>query len=122
MSRIGRINLRRNTRSPFLAGSGGGEYQVMHSEEMAKMIDKEVSRIVEDMLTQTREILEQRRDVLEAVTQRLLEVEAIDNEELTRLIHENSSGPWLVPGTVNAKPKAKIVHRETDEGEQTQSS
>lgn len=122
MSRIGRINLRRNTRSPFLAGSGGSEYQVMHSEEMAKMIDKEVSRIVEDMLTQTREILEQRRDVLEAVTQRLLEVEAIDNEELTRLIRENSSGPWLVPGTVNAKPKAKIVHRETKEGEQSQSS
>lgn len=122
MSRIGRINLRRNTRSPFLAGSGGGEYQVMHSEEMAKMIDKEVSRIVEDMLTQTREILQQRRDVLEAVTQRLLEVEAIDNEELTRLIRENSSGPWLVPGTVNEKPKAKIVHRETAEGESSQSS
>ncbi|SMP61989.1 cell division protease FtsH [Neorhodopirellula lusitana] len=120
MSRIGRINLRRNTRSPFLAGSGGGEYQVMHSEEMAKMIDKEVSRIVEDMLTQTREILQQRRNVLEAVTQRLLEVEAIDSEELMRLIKEHSSGPWLVPGTVNEKPKAKIVHREPEETGQSQ--
>ncbi|MCC9658203.1 ATP-dependent zinc metalloprotease FtsH [Rhodopirellula halodulae] len=112
MSRLGRINLRRNTRSPFLAGSGGGEYQVMHSDEMAKMIDKEVSRIVDDMLAQTREILEQRRDVLEAVTQRLLEVEAIDSDELLRLIEEHSRGPWLVPGTVTEKPKAKIVHRE----------
>ncbi|MEM9368078.1 MAG: ATP-dependent zinc metalloprotease FtsH [Planctomycetota bacterium] len=109
MSRLGRINLRRNTRSPFLAGSGGGEYQVMHSDEMAKMIDKEVSRIVEDMLAATREILEQRRDVLEAVTQRLLEVESIDNDELHRLIEENSRGPWLVPGTVMQKPKARLV-------------
>ncbi len=80
MSRMGRINFRRSSRSPFLAGGGGGDgYQMMHSEEMAKMIDKEVARIVDDELTQTREILEQRREVLEAVTQRLLEVEAIDS-------------------------------------------
>ena len=120
MSRLGRINLRRNTRSPFLAGSGGGDYQVMHSEEMAKMIDKEVSRIVEDALMQTREILQQRRDVLEAVTQRLLEVEAIDSDELLRLIQVNSKGPWLVPGTVTEKPKAKIVRREPKESDQPQ--
>ncbi len=108
MSRLGRINLRRSNRSAFLAGGGGGDYQIMHSEEMAKLIDKEVTRIIDDALVQTREILEQRRDVLEAVTQRLLEVEAIDNEELMRLIREHSRGPWLVPGTVNDKPLAKL--------------
>src|SRR6056297_1389890 len=85
MSRLGRINFRRNSRSPFLAGGGGHDvYQTMHSEEMSKLIDKEVARIIEDALTQTREVLEQRRDVLEAVTQRLLEVESINNEELGR--------------------------------------
>ncbi len=108
MSRLGRINLRRSTRSPFLTGGGGEGYQMMHSEEMAKLIDKEVSRIVEDALSQTRSILEQRREVLEAITQRLLEVESIDNEELTRLIRENGTGPWLVPGTVNEIPRAKL--------------
>ncbi|TWU18374.1 ATP-dependent zinc metalloprotease FtsH 4 [Allorhodopirellula heiligendammensis] len=122
MSRIGRVNLRRSTRSPFLSGGGMGDYQVVHSEEMAKLIDKEVSRIVEDMLLQTRDILQQRREVLEAVTQRLLEVEAIDSTELMRLIREHSKGPWLVPGTVNAKPKAKIVPRENDDAGQSQSS
>ncbi len=121
MSRIGRVNLRRSTRSPFLAGGGVGDYQVVHSEEMSKNIDKEVSRILEDMLMQTRDILQQRRDVLEAVTQRLLEVEAIDSTELMRLIREHSSGPWLVPGTVNAKPKAKIVPRKSDDTAQTPS-
>ncbi|WP_419195320.1 ATP-dependent zinc metalloprotease FtsH [Novipirellula herctigrandis] len=108
MSRMGRINFRRSSRSAFLAGGGGDGYQMNHSEEMAKMIDKEVARIIDDALVQTREILEQRRDVLEAVTQRLLEVEAIDSDELMRLVKENSRGPWLVPGTVNEKPKAVI--------------
>ena len=108
MSRLGRVNFRRSSRSPFLAGGGGDGYQMMHSEEMAKMIDKEVARIVDDALMQTREILEQRREVLEAVTQRLLEVESIENDELNRLIEENSSGPWLVPGTVTEKPRAQI--------------
>lgn len=109
MSRLGRINFRRSNRSAFLAGGGADGYQSMHSEDMAKMIDKEVARIVEDALLQTREILQQRRVVLEAVTQRLLEVESIDNDELMSLIDEHSTGPWLVPGTVNEKPKAKIV-------------
>ncbi len=116
MSRLGRINFRRSSRSPFLAGGGGDGYQMMHSDEMAKLIDKEVSRIVEDALVQTREILEQRRNVLEAVTQRLLEVESIDFDELNRLIEENSRGPWLVPGTVTEKPQAKLrpAPEETD--------
>src|SRR6056297_455997 len=109
MSRLGRINFRTSTRSPFLAGGGNDSYQASHSDEMAKQIDKEFSRIVEDALAQTRDILEQRREVLEAVTQRLLEVESIDNDELMRLIKENASGPWLVPGTVTEKPRAKIT-------------
>ena len=81
---------------------------------MAKLIDKEVARIIEDELTQTREILEQRREVLEAVTQKLLEVESINTDELAKLIEENSSGPWLVPGTVKQKPRAQI---KSDEGD-----
>lgn len=116
MSRLGRINFRRSTRSPFLAGGGNDAYQASHSEEMAKMIDKEVSRIVEDELASTRGILEQRREVLEAVTQRLLEVESIDNDELMRLIEQHASGPWLVPGTVQEKPRAKLVSEDSSGG------
>ena len=95
MSRLGRINFRRSNRSAFLASGGGEGYQSMHSEEMAKMIDKEVGRIVEDALIQTREILEQRRVVLEAVTQRLLEVESIDNEELMSLDRRTFDRPLV---------------------------
>lgn len=108
MSRLGRVNYRKSASSPFLAGGGGDTYQVSHSEEMAKLIDKEVARILDDALTQTRDILEQRREALEAVTQKLLEVESIDNVELKRLLDAHSTGPWLVPGTVTEKPRAKI--------------
>lgn len=116
MSRLGRINFRRSSKSAFLAGGGGDGFQMSHSEEMAKLIDKEVARIIEDELTQTREILEQRREVLEAVTQKLLEVESINNDELTQLIKDNGSGPWLVPGTVKQKPRAQIKSDEDDSG------
>jgi len=115
MSRLGRINFRTSSRSPFLAGGGNDSYQASHSDEMAKLIDKEVARIIEDCLVQTREILEQRRDVLEAVTQRLLEVESIDSDELMRLIQQHSKGPWLVPGTVTEKPRAQIRRRDKDQ-------
>lgn len=116
MSRLGRINYRRSTRSPFLAGGGNDGFQSTHSEEMAKLIDKEVARIVDDALVQTREILAQRREVVEAVTQRLLEIESIDTEELNKLIQEHSTGPWLVPGTVTEKPRAQI---RTEPGDQS---
>ncbi|MDE0864892.1 MAG: ATP-dependent zinc metalloprotease FtsH [Rubripirellula sp.] len=114
MSRLGRINFRGSSRSPFLAGAGGDGFQMTHSEEMAKLIDKEVARIIENELSQTREILEQRREVLEAVTQRLLEIESIENDELMQLIRENCTGPWLVPGTVRQKPRAQIRSDEDD--------
>lgn len=117
MSRLGRINFRRSNRSAFLAGGGEG-YQASHSEDMAKMIDKEVARIIDDALVQTREILEQRREVLEAVTQRLLEVESIDYDELMELCQQHNKGPWLVPGTVTEKPKAKLRSSSNDQGSQ----
>jgi cell division protease FtsH len=66
------------------------------------------------MLMQTREVLTQRREVLEAITQRLLEVESIDNTELMRIIEANSKGPWLVPGTITEKPRAQIRKPEND--------
>ena len=114
MSRLGRINFRRSSKSAFLAGGVGDGFHMSHSEDMAKLIDKEVARIIEDELTQTREILEQRREVLEAVTQKLLEVESINTDELAQLIEENSSGPWLVPGTIKQKPRAQIRSDEDD--------
>jgi len=108
MSRLGRVNYRKGASSPFLATGGNDGQPSVLSEEMAKQVDQEVVRILNESLAQTREILEQRREALEAVTQRLLEVESIDNLELKRLLDENCNGPWLVPGTATRKPRARI--------------
>jgi cell division protease FtsH len=42
------------------------------------------------------------------MTQRLIEVESIDSEELAEIIEQHSPGPRLVPGTQAApRPEAK---------------
>ncbi|WP_164103126.1 ATP-dependent zinc metalloprotease FtsH [Candidatus Laterigemmans baculatus] len=99
MSKLGRVSFRESNQSPFLAGGGDAPARRYHSEETAREIDLEVHRILQEALDQTAEILQQRRDALEAVTRRLLDVEQIDGEVLMQLIEEYSPGPRVVPGT-----------------------
>ncbi len=107
MSRLGRVNYRQKNDSAFLGGGEAGHTN-LHSEETAREIDGEVRRIIDEAIAQTRDILTARREALEAITQRLLEVEAIDGDELSELIEAHSSGPLVVPGTASKKPRAKI--------------
>lgn len=109
MSRLGRVNYRESNQSAFLAGAGEPAARRFHSEETAREIDKEVQRILEEALQQTRDILVQRRDALEAITKRLLDIEQIDGEELMRLIEEYSPGPRVVPGTQRASGNSTIL-------------
>ncbi len=103
MSRLGRINFRESSRSPFLAG--GGEERVHgFSESTAREIDDEVKRILDDCLMRVREILLSRKDALIALAEELISVESIDGVELKRVVEENSPGPQVVPGT-GVKPR-----------------
>ncbi len=56
-----------------------------YSEAVAEQIDAEVRRLVNDAYQQARQILIEYRDKLDAVAQRLLEVETISREEFERL-------------------------------------
>lgn len=103
MSRLGRVNYRESNRSPFLAASRGESYIRDHSEQTAREIDEEVKRIVDDMAMKTRQILLERRQALEAVTQRLIEIEVMETNELSRIIEANLTGPRVVPGTATRK-------------------
>ena len=103
MSRLGRVNYRESNRSPFLAASRGESYIRDHSEQTAREIDEEVKRIVDDMAMKARQILLERRQSLEAVTQRLIEIEVMETNELSRIIEANLSGPRVVPGTATRK-------------------
>ena len=79
----------------------GEPYSRDHSEQTAREIDEEVKRIIDDMAQRTRQVLAERKQALENITQRLIEVEVIDNTELRRLVDETLPGPRVVPGTQN---------------------
>ena len=104
MSRLGRVNYRESSRSPFLAVAGGDERLRTHSEKTAREIDEEVRRIIDESIEKVRHILETRRPALDAITQRLIDVESIDADELLRIIKESDPVPRIVPGTGGTLP------------------
>ncbi|MCP3696807.1 MAG: ATP-dependent zinc metalloprotease FtsH [Planctomycetaceae bacterium] len=99
MSRLGRVNYRVHQSSAHLANAGSENYSRTHSEQTAREIDEEVKRIVHDAMKHVHNILEVRRPALEAIAQRLIEIESINAEELKTLIDNHTTGPMVVPGT-----------------------
>ena len=116
MSRLGRVNYRESTRSPFLAGGGEFPRERAHSEETMREIDQEVRRIIEGSLESVRQILESRRSSLKALAERLIEREVIDAEELKQIIEQNSASPQIVPGTSSPVPRRPAKEGEDEHG------
>jgi cell division protease FtsH len=105
MSRMGRVNYREGNRSPFLATSGGGDpFGRDYSEQTAREIDQEVKRMIDEASHKARVILTERRAALEAIAQRLMEVEVVDSEDLKRIVDSTIGGPRVVPGTTSSTP------------------
>jgi len=55
---------------------------------VAEEIDREVRRIIEQAYQRAKEILATHRDKLEAVAQRLIEVETLEEEEFKALVED----------------------------------
>ncbi|MHC2069710.1 ATP-dependent zinc metalloprotease FtsH [Bremerella sp. T1] len=98
MSRLGRVNFRASGRSAFIPEQSE-ERARSHSEETYREIDLEIKRIIDELLKRTKDMMEDRRGALIALTERLMELEVVDAEELKRVIEETSDGPRIVPGT-----------------------
>ncbi len=98
MSRMGRVNYRDSGRSVFLSSSPD-EVARRFSEQTAREIDQEIHRIINESIEKVRHILDHRRPALEALAERLIEVESIDAEVLREIIERTSPGPSIVPGT-----------------------
>jgi cell division protease FtsH len=109
MSRLGRVNYRERGRSVYLPGVEDFRDR-SHSEQTAREIDEEIKRIIGDSLEKARHILETRRKALEALADRLIEKETIDNSELREIVEANSPSVKIVPGTIDA-----ATRRKTDE-------
>jgi cell division protease FtsH len=87
MSReLGPINYSGSQRMQFLQQDGGMPEPRKYSEDTARAIDREVLGIVNGTYERVRGILTADRDVLEELSQRLLEVEVVDEADLRRIM------------------------------------
>ena len=78
---LGTVNYEASRRNAFLdipMGPDRGPY----GEETAERIDAEVKRLIEDAHDRARQIIADRRQLLDIVTQKLLEKEVIEGDEL----------------------------------------
>jgi len=82
---VGAINYDGHKRSKFLDIPIGPE-RGAYAEDTARLIDGEVKRIMKDAHEQARQILTNRRDMLEAVTRRLLEIEVMEGDQLRQMM------------------------------------
>jgi len=86
---IGPVQLQHGDANPFM-GMDIGE-QRTYSEDVARKIDREVRRIVEDAYGRAKDILTRRRDQLVLIAETLLEKEVLDRQEFLQLIGKGSS-------------------------------
>ena len=80
---IGPLVLRR---SQFVGFGSGRE---VHSEEMEKLIDKEVNKIINDCYKNAKKILKSHRKAMDVLVAKLFEVETLEREEYEKLLKEN---------------------------------
>ena len=101
---LGAVNYNGHTRGKFLDIQLGPE-RGAYAEDTAKLIDSEVKRIMTDAHDEARRILSKRRDMLEAVTRRLLEKEVMEGDELRSIMNiappqaNPSAGTTPLPAT-----------------------
>lgn len=82
--KLGTLAFGRHNRNPFLGRDYGVEQD--YSEDIAKAIDEEVRRIVDENHEKAVNLLTTHRDKLDAVTNALLQRETIDREEFLALM------------------------------------
>jgi cell division protease FtsH len=82
---LGAINYDVNKRGRFL-DIGMPQERGLYAEETAQKIDAEIKRILTDAHNTARRILTEHRAKLESVTQRLLEIEVMEGDELRQLL------------------------------------
>ncbi len=83
MSPLGPISYDGREGNPWLAREFS---EPTHSQEMAAKIDAEVRRIIDDAYNRAKAILTEQREVLDRITQKLLEKETIEGEEYQSLL------------------------------------
>jgi len=101
--------------APFLGRDMHSEPD--YSDDIARQIDVEIRRMIEDAYQRAKDILSEHRRDLENITQILLRRETIERDEFLRLLEgENEADVFRVKDE-RARQKAAEAERESDEAE-----
>lgn len=111
-SKLGRVNYRMESRSPFLNSPNGGSDH-WHSEVTMREIDTEIKRIIDEANATVMEILTARREVLEHMTRELVEKEIMDASQLKKILDEHPMDLHIKPGTRPTLPR-ETAARDSD--------
>jgi cell division protease FtsH len=104
---LGAIHYDGNKRSRFLDIPLGPE-RGAYAEDTARLIDGEVKRIMGDAHEHARRILSDKRDLLEAITRRLLDIEVMEGDELRRILGAPPPPPHAERDTTPVVPPQNI--------------
>jgi cell division protease FtsH len=82
---LGAVNYNGHKRGPFL-DSPFMQERGNYSEDTALKIDSEVKRIIGDATDRARQVLREHRTILDTLSERLLEIEVIESDELKAIM------------------------------------
>jgi cell division protease FtsH len=88
-AKVGQVYFAREKRNQFLNIPMEGA--VEYSEATAELIDNEVREIINDQYAKTRQILEERKDILDKGARLLLEKEKVEGEEIRLLLEKKNT-------------------------------
>jgi ATP-dependent Zn protease len=96
----------------FYDSTGQNEYNFgkPYSEETARIIDQEVSKLVEGQYDRAKSILTENKDKLTALATQLLEKEVIFKEDLEKIFGDRPFArmPHTLDGPSNGQPRPSI--------------
>jgi cell division protease FtsH len=104
---LGAVHYDGNKRNRFLDIPLGPE-RGSYAEDTARLIDGEVKRIMGDAHEQARRILSDKRDLLEQITRRLLDIEVMEGDELRRMLGAPAPPPHAERDTTPIVPPTNI--------------
>jgi cell division protease FtsH len=90
-----------------------------YSEEIAKAIDEEVKKLIDQLYDETRQLLDQNRERVEAMTKALMRYETLDSTEVDRIMRgEQLTKPTVSDLIEKEQTRRTPVQQAADEGPQ----
>ncbi len=112
--KLGTINFTQNPNTPF--GYGPGADNSTYSEETARVIDEEVSKIIRQNYDIAKKILQENKEELNLLSEKLILWETLDGQQIDDLLEGKDIG---VP-MANVAPKEEVKTKSDDLEEKTE--